>query len=78
MSIVKELEKEIKSRAICSAKLTTVIGVLLNKVLEGKYGTEIILNYLDLLGGDSVAFVAKYAAKGIEDKSEVQLNLFDK
>ena len=44
--------------------------LVFNNILSGNYGTEIMLDYLDYLGGDSVAFVAEYAKRGVNLESK--------
>lgn len=82
MSIVKELKDAIlDEQSYCNMQDMHWMrfDLFQGKILEGKYGTEIMLDWYDLLGGDSVAFVAKYAAKGVpKTSSEQQLDLFDK
>lgn len=82
MSIVKELCSAIEYAENTRENWTSLYKakrLIFDDILKGKYGTEIMLDYLDLLGGDSVAFVAKYAGKelNLTVKAEVQLDLFE-
>lgn len=66
MSLIEDLKKEvINIEGNLSDWTYTERFGFMNKILSGKYGTEIMLDYLDYLGGDSVEFVRKQQEKGM-------------
>lgn len=69
MSLIEDLKKEVLNvEANLSGWPYAERFVFMNQILSGKYGTEIMLDYLDFLGGDSVEFVRKQQEKGIQRK----------
>lgn len=64
MSLIEDLKKEIQGITEDSNifELAIIRTRFLSEVLSGKYGTEIMLDYL---GGDSVEFVRKQQEKGM-------------
>ena len=68
MSLMEDLKKEIErkeSSMFYPSDVSFARSMLSDKVLSGWYGTAIMLDYLDYLGGDSVEFVRKQQEKGI-------------